>query len=1166
MTIKKAVTETETISRHLFNQLKPRFSKEKGENGTIIIDTKRIPFENVYLAIHKGFTTKNKETGQEERVLYYHYLKDGQGYDKEYINFLLSYNHHLFERLRENQPRRLFFDIDLDSERGHKNHNKYTIGDIVDACSRVVGFVCKEYEITYDDTKTQICYVEDQTKKQSLHMTFDIYFKNSYDCSQFYQYIRHVLFTSSCTELHTAREILVEENKEQKYCYMDSKVYSKSQNMRCLYQSKANKETAILVPYGKSSHEPVEHLIGLYETSKNYPFVDMRRIVENLESRNIQHLQRSTPKKKQGGEMRAYTKDEIKYDMTLQDTILRYLSCIPNGNERPQTWTLWNVIGSSLWSVSKVKGVDYFKYWVDWSNKANAHYPHEQDECKSRWDYYETYYKVNDKAEYVLRNLAIKYVGVNTLRTADTTTFYNDIYELDLTKWESKIYNSRYCQPLEFNEYDIICDKSGLGTGKTTVIQQYVSTQSPKRIVIVGCRKSFCREKYADFLKLCPDLVYYGDDKFRSSYDPSKLDKVVIEYESLHKLGMIDNLNAYDLVVLDEIEGLLDTITSDTNAQNLENNINTFEDLIKTGKKCIMADAFVSNKTLSLLDIIRRETGKKILIRVNEFKRSGKTANIMNIKKYPKDGNNPKEQMEKHILEYIKQGKKVGIITASRQYGEELEASLKKALEQLGQYPRDALRYYERFCDDLQLQADLKNVREVWSKLSVLLYTTKITVGVNYDDSIQDMTGNVITDLLNFDTIFIYGSCACPNVKNIIQAHFRIRHIKEDSIFVYLYDVPNTYVEKDATDNKRQPKKFNDYEEISKYYNERFSSVSHTFDKVQTYNEYEQDICFNDYTRIFKYYLMECGYDITDHTQKKQEDKIENPILSGTKRKAEPLTIEEIEEDEEEATHILVRLEDILTICNTPALNDELRYKIEGEKANKQDKILNEAVYMYSKYLKHSPKFSEDMEGNQYGDSKVSKMTREYINKPHLRQLLENIKVEKVNRAYDGLQQSNKCKKSRGEQNRAIMWDIVNEMCSILGMSSSLDLKPIQEDNMMKFIDHLQGKSKEQQEIIRKLFKIRVNVKKDKDNAKTLEAKSIISCILSGWNGNYLETSEKKHKKKDTQTGKMVYSRTYTYHTQEDAQEGNELLTYCRGMMIERKVKQEGYSFIEIEG
>lgn len=1141
-----------------FNILKRRFSKEKNDDGSIIINPRNIPLENIYLAVNNTYTKKNKETGEEEQRPYYHYLKDGEGYDEDIINKLLSYNFNLFERLRENQPRKLYFDIDIDSTRGHTNHNKYTIEEIACACSQVVQFVAKEFNIEYDDNNTQICYVKDQSIKQSLHITYDIYFKTSYDCSQFYQYIRYILLNSSCSDLIRTREILTEGDGDKQICLMDSKVYSKSQNMRCLNQSKAGKETAILVPYGKSSTDPTKHLIGLYDTDQVYPYVDMKPIVESMETRNIQRLQRSTPKKKLGGELRAYSKDEITYDMTIQDPILRYMSCIPNSNNRPQSWSLWSSIGSCCWSLQKSTGKDYYKAWLEWSKKASSHYPNEDEECKARYQYYDTYYKANDKAEYLLRYYATKYVGVNVLRSADTTRFYEDLYELDLTNWETHIYSERYCIPLDFTKHDIICEKAGLGLGKTTIIQHYVTQEKPKRIIIVGCRKSFCREKYADFLKLCPDLVYYGDDTFRSCTDPSKLDKVVIEYESLHKLGIIDNLNAYDLVILDEIEGLLDTVTSDTNAQNLSTNITTFEDLIKTGKKCIMADAFVSNKTLAFLDDIKQDTGKSILIRINQFKRSGKTARIMCVKKHPKDGNKPKEQMEKHILDYIKQGKKVAVITASRQYGEELTQTLSSTLKATGQDPNEVLRYYERFCDDLQLQHDLNNVRKEWSKLSVLVYTTKITVGVNYDDSTTDETGNVVRDLLNFDTIFVYGSSACPNIKNMIQAHFRIRHIKEDSIYVYLYDVPNTYAEKSTgSDNKRQPKRFADFKALTDEYNKRFTSQSNSYDKIVTFNEYEQDICYNDYTRIFKYYLMECGYTIEEQRKDKEEGNESKDTKPNKK------TDTEISIEQEGDCEILVRLEDLYTICNTPALRDNLDYKIKGERATRQDKITNEAVFMYSKYLKHSPSFADDMVNvdEEERDIALNKMLKDYNNKPHLREQMENIKVEKVRRANDtgeGLQPKDKTKKNRGEQNRLIMWDVVDDMCRFLGMESSLSIQEIDEEKMIQYIDTLQAKSKEHQEIIRKLFKLRVSVKKE--NAKTLEAKGIISGILSGWNGHSLGSTAKQHKKKDTTTGKAVVFRSYTYHTQEEAT--CDLLKYCKGMECRKQTVKDAECLI----
>lgn len=1129
---------------------------ETKETG--VIDTSAIKPDRVYVA--QNYIYEGKSTP-------YKFTRKGIRYNKRVINKVFSTNHNLFERLRENQPRKLYFDIDIDSKRGHTNYGKYSIEDIVKACDTAVKVVCDEYKIEVDVTKHQVCYVEDQTVKQSLHITYPLYFKNYYDCKEMYACIQDKLFTSVCTDLEVARNILVEgESKgDQKMCYIDSKVYARLQNMRCLYQSKADKPKAVLIPFGNSSSDPIDHLIGCYEDYKTYSYVSMTAIIQDMEKKTGKKHKTIKPAKKQGAELRAYTPDEIKYDMTLSDHIERLMSCIPNSNTKPQSWKLWNMLGISLWSVSKMNNVDYLPLWIKWSNQANTHYPNEGDVCRERWTYYNNHKEVNDKAVGLLRNYAKKYVDNEILLRADTTTKYNDIYEIQgvMSKWDTEVYNERYCRELDFSKHDLIVDKSGLGTGKTTVIKNYIKAQNPMRILIIGCRVTFCREKYADFNEFCPDMEYYKDSMEYNSGNPSKINKLVVQYESLHKLGDIDTFNCYDLLVLDEIEALLSNVTSETNGNNLDKNVKILKQLIKTSKKVIMADAFVSKRTLSVVE----QTNKKVLVRVNEYKRKGKTANIMCIQRSPRSKNNPKDALIKELVKRVTEGEKVCVVVASRMFGDELKASLTKPLQDLGLIPDEAMKFYERFCDDNKMRDDLKQVREAWSKLHVLIYTTKITVGVNYDDSTYDDDGMLLKDNLTFDATFIYASNALPCVRDLIQGHFRVRHTKEDNIYVYIRDIPDTFV---GRGEKSPPKRFDDFKEMSDFYTSRYSKVSGFYDKIQVYNEYETDICYNDYTRVFKYYLLECGYEISDQSRK-AIGSIEE--VKEVEEVAEVVIVAERQTLAEETEALTLNLPDIKidefkAYITNGALRQELDMKIKSESASTKDKKMREGLIMYNKCLKHSAKYHEDIEGLSEAEHEemFNTLLDEYV-QPNVSAIIDNIKFEKQRRTNteEDYKTADKEVKLRNTQHRIEKYNTVKEMCDMLDLETSYSIKGIEESKMVKFMETLNSKSKQHLESIRKLFKIRVSVKKDKENANALEAKNTVKSILKGWNGNTIESTETSHKVKDEATGKQQRFRTYTYKTSADIQ--HDIIEYAKdfekGNEKDRLVDVVGYKFID---
>lgn len=1114
--------------------------KEKG-----MIDTTAIPAGNVYLSRQVIY--------KDEPI--YQFTRDGIEYKKSrVINKLLTSNYNLFERLRENQPRKLYFDIDIDSKRGHANFGKYSITDIVRACDTVVKVVCEQYKIPVDIDKHTVCYVADMSVKQSLHITYPLYFKDYYECKQMFLCIQDKLLTSVCSDLQETRKILVEGEKDQKLCYIDDKVYAKQQNMRCLYQSKANNTKAVLIPLEGSSQDPIDHLIGCYGDLSEYTFVSMKSIIEDIYAKGVKKLQTTKPSNglKRKTELRAYTQDEIKYDMTLTDPIERIMSCIPNSNHKPQSSRLFHTLGIALNSMTKITKIDYKPLWVRWANRANDHYPNEEEACTVRWNYYNNHNIFNEKAEGLLRSIAYKYVDKDILRRADTTTKYNDIFDIqtiinEQKQWDSEIYNEKYCRDLDFTKYDIIIDKSGLGTGKTTVIKKYTETSRPLRMLIVGTRVSFCREKHADFKKFCPDIEYYKDTYDLNTGNLSNIDKLVIQYESLHKLGDIDAFSCYDLLVLDESEAILSNVTSETNGINLQNNIEVLEQLIRTSKKVVMSDAFVSKRTLSMVEYITKGEArrKKVLVRVNDYKRKDRKAHIMCLQQYAKCKTCPKKELIKAVVERVGKGERVVVCVASRMYGEELCNLLIKPLEEIGKDPTQAMRFYERFCDDKQFIDDLTNVREAWNKLNVLVMTTKITVGVNFDDS-EYVDGVLINkEKLAFNATFIYASNSLPCIRDLIQAHFRVRHTREDNIYVYIRDVPDTFVGKA---DRPPPKRFNDFKDMSDYYTEKYGKVSSFYDKIQVYNEYETDICYNDYTRVFKYYLMECGYEVVD-------TYLKTPTTTT-------VAVEQVDDAsvDTQSTFTLpnINIYDFKSYIGSKDLCDALDRNIKSEKATRYEKVLKEAIVMYKQCLRQSSEYHNDikeMDGEDH-EGLINELLQDYI-QPHVKVIIDNIKFEKQMSSDTATPSTLDTSKVRTKQQRNERYTTVKELCNTLTLETSYSVKDIEEDKMIEYLQTFDSKSKLCQDNINKLFKIRPS----KATSQSMKAKAIIQSILKNWCGNTVETEETSHKVRDTETGKMKRYRTYQYKTEID---NTDIFKYVRTFSM-KSATLDGYSFITEE-
>jgi hypothetical protein len=66
---------------------------------------------------------------------------------------------------------------------------------------------------------------------------------------------------------------------------------------------------------------------------------------------------------------------------------------------------------------------------------------------------------------------------------------------------------------------------------------------------------------------------------------------------------------------------------------------------------------------------------------------------------------------------------------------------------------------------------ELENVNEAWKDIQVVIYTSTITVGINFD----------LPDV--FDELFVWGSSASTCVRDVFQMTLRVRHIKSFTMY-----------------------------------------------------------------------------------------------------------------------------------------------------------------------------------------------------------------------------------------------------------------------------------------------------------------------------------------------------------------------------------------------
>jgi len=459
--------------------------------------------------------------------------------------------------------------------------------------------------------------------------------------------------------------------------------------------------------------------------------------------------------------------------------------------------------------------------------------------------------KYKNQSEYECRKLLIGLKDNLLNKTTIGTVRYwaktenKDEYKLWMKKWavgsKSNINDTIICNPSNYwnqimlnekylPEIDIVDGitliKSHLGTGKTTFITKFINKHLDKNIIIITPREIYAQNICSEINKLGFNFSLYQD------YNNQNYNKVVCQVESLHRYKEYK----YDIIIMDECESILKQFSSlETNKNNYSTNCDVFYKLILDSSKVIMADAFITNRSKVFVDYFKKT--------VNYYNNEFNPYNRQCIE------HTDYNKFVSKILFDISKGKKICVLWASKNRGLKFIES-----ELFNKYMKNKKYYFYHGDRDKKYNETIKDVNNNWANIDLLMYTTKITVGVNFDK-------------LYFDSIFIYGTPDSACVRDIFQGSLRVRHIKEN--------VLNYYIEEEFTYAKNQTfitsleeiedKLNNDKYNIELYKTNKnididFQTMPGWLKDVHIRNIYETNINKTYYKKVFEKYLKICGY------------------------------------------------------------------------------------------------------------------------------------------------------------------------------------------------------------------------------------------------------------------------------------------------------------------
>ena len=446
-----------------------------------------------------------------------------------------------------------------------------------------------------------------------------------------------------------------------------------------------------------------------------------------------------------------------------------------------------------------------------------------------------------------------------------------ELYETKFVKIQDIPSIVKYVQDIDFpntpNQVRCIGIRMALGGGKTSALIRLVqSMNSNSKILVLSPRityaKNICAE-YNSRLDSTRQFVCYTKhkDSGKSLKGLNFEDRIVISMESLHYLESYTP----DLLIIDEINAnLIAHVSPETNGKNLDNNIYQFRRLLTYSKNVVVADAFLGPKCINFF------TDLQIPLHIYNYTRKLEKR-VAYCKKYLTDNKTTEstpimnDEFFNQLKNLLEQKKKIYAFISTKNNIHSIEEQLKKT----------NFKYLIYSSDSLNEIPD--NLNSGWNDLDLVGTTSTITVGCSHTDKY-------------FDNILLSFSAYSNNyVSDAIQSHYRVRHINDNSIYVFTQDcsiAPNYPVNK-----QRLQRQFDNKEGwyINKF--KGFQSTEIYIKNLILHNMFEHELSHRASTKMVHRYLQDCNYDIIDEYVELEKQKEEEKESEETKQSDDNIDI-----------------------------------------------------------------------------------------------------------------------------------------------------------------------------------------------------------------------------------------------------------------------------------
>lgn len=345
-----------------------------------------------------------------------------------------------------------------------------------------------------------------------------------------------------------------------------------------------------------------------------------------------------------------------------------------------------------------------------------------------------------------------------------------------------------------------------MGTGKTkTLISLVRGFFVDKRIMYLSYRQTLSKNIEGTI----PEFYNYMND----ATDLHLKDKIIIQIDSLPKLGNNGEYFYYDFIIMDEIESLLYHMNSKTIRERMLV-CEILEQFIKGAPWIIALDADFGQRAYDFLSEIKQ----KPRIIINNFK--PKQKRVFYFSK-----NYGKRMFQIH--EDLKNKKNIVIVTLAIGIANEIYKQIKDYNVVL----------HTSMTDD-KLKEELIHVNSFWTQKQVVIYTPTIDAGIDFN--VKDY----------FDVMYCFACKLSSTPRSLLQATGRVRHLKDNNIRTHIH--PSMFT--------KGKKILSTLVEEEDFIIKQSKHLTKTQIEEIGENKFKLITCKNHYTKLFAHNRLEKAY------------------------------------------------------------------------------------------------------------------------------------------------------------------------------------------------------------------------------------------------------------------------------------------------------------------